>query len=277
MPVELTCGDRFGRTLTSSRLGRVDLTETAYEARERIPPHYHSSPQVCLVLSGGYEERYGHSALLGEPGAMLVHAAGDVHDNRFSEVGGRCLNVSLTDDLLGPDAPTPGRSRRVAAPWQIFRLLCATREPDDLSPLEVEEIVLGLLEDLATKPGVRAATSPSWLEDVRETVHHSFRQPPSLSDLATAAGVHRVHVSREFRRRFGCTLSQYLRQRRVEVASELLLSSSHSLGAITYAAGFTDQSHFTRVFAEQVGTTPGRFRARFRGDTRGAGRAGGGR
>lgn len=207
---------------------------------------------------------------------MLVHAAGDVHDNRFSDIGGRCLNVSLTDDLLGPHTPIPGRSRRVAAPWEIFRLLRATREPDDLSPLDVEEIVLGLLEDLATKPGVRAATSPPWLEQVRETVHHSFRHAPSHSDLATAAGVHPVHVSREFRRRFGCTLSQYLRQRRVEVATELLLSSGRSLGAITFAAGFTDQSHFTRVFAEHVGTTPGRFRARFRGDTRSAGPTGGG-
>lgn len=266
MPVELTCGARFGRTLASSRLGQVDLTETEYEAGERIPPHYHSSPQVCLVLAGGYEERYGRSALLGEPSAVLVHAPGDVHDNRFSEAGGRCLNVSLADGLLGPDAPTPGRSRRVAAPWQIFRLLRATREPDDLSPLEVEEIVLALLENLAARPGVRAATSPPWLEDVRERVHHSFRHPPSLSDLATAAGVHRVHVSREFHRRFGCTLSQYLRQRRVESAGELLLSSDRSLGAVAYACGFADQSHFTRVFSEHVGTTPGRFRKLFRDD-----------
>jgi AraC-like DNA-binding protein len=49
-------------------------------------------------------------------------------------------------------------------------------------------------------------------------------------------------------------------QRRVDVAKDLMLTTDSSLVEISLKCGFSDQSHFTRVFAKATGETPGRWR-----------------
>jgi AraC-like DNA-binding protein len=49
-------------------------------------------------------------------------------------------------------------------------------------------------------------------------------------------------------------------QRRVDAAKDLMLSTDTSLAEISLKCGFSDQSHFTKVFAEATGATPGRWR-----------------
>ncbi|WP_431309658.1 helix-turn-helix domain-containing protein [Bradyrhizobium iriomotense] len=51
-----------------------------------------------------------------------------------------------------------------------------------------------------------------------------------------------------------------LRQRRIEKAKSLLSNSRRSLVEIVNATGFCDQSHFTRVFSESTGNSPGAWR-----------------
>jgi AraC family transcriptional regulator len=52
-----------------------------------------------------------------------------------------------------------------------------------------------------------------------------------------------------------------VRQLRLDFACAQLTSGRHSLAAIAQAAGFADQSHFTRVFRRRMGLTPGAYRA----------------
>ena len=54
---------------------------------------------------------------------------------------------------------------------------------------------------------------------------------------------------------------EYIRQLRVEYACRQLSSSSTALAEIASAAGFSDQSHFSRTFKRQIGMTPSQYRA----------------
>src|SRR3546814_16535137 len=81
------------------------------------------------------------------------------------------------------------------------------------------------------------------------------------SDLETA-GVHPVHLAREFHRRFGCTVGHYIRQRRIEFACHRLTASRDPLSEIAVEAGFADQDHLTNTFRRLVGMPPARVRAR---------------
>ncbi len=83
---------------------------------------------------------------------------------------------------------------------------------------------------------------------------------PSLSEIAGAAGVHPVHLSREFRRFYACTVSDFMRKLRIEHASHLLADTETPLAEIAMICGFADQSHFSAVFKREVGLTPSRFR-----------------
>ncbi|WP_323183165.1 helix-turn-helix domain-containing protein [Paraburkholderia sp. CNPSo 3076] len=52
-----------------------------------------------------------------------------------------------------------------------------------------------------------------------------------------------------------------MRQLRLDFACTELTRGRLSLAAIAEAAGFADQSHFTRVFRRRMGLTPGAYRA----------------
>lgn len=272
MTMELTCGHEYGRSLCRRSAGGVTLSEAAYRPRSVIPPHYHGTVQLSLVLRGGYEERVGGTTLYCEPGVLLLHRPGSRHSDHFSEEGGRCLNVSLSDDLVGETQELDGGAER----WPSIRQGIPNRCAFDLRQLlwasdpppadDVHEIALTLVDRLVSGPALRApASPPPWLWRVREKVHEEFRRRPSLAELAEEAGVHRTHVARAFRRHFGCTVGDYVRRRRIESACRRLLEGTQDLGAVAYAAGFADQAHFTRDFRRLVGLTPGTFRRRFGG------------
>jgi AraC family transcriptional regulator len=55
-------------------------------------------------------------------------------------------------------------------------------------------------------------------------------------------------------------MSEYVRKLRVEQARRDLLATDQPLSTIALATGFTDQAHFSRVFKQLTGLTPGAFR-----------------
>jgi len=81
-----------------------------------------------------------------------------------------------------------------------------------------------------------------------------------MEHLAHEAGVHPVHVARVFRRHHGCTAASHVRRLRVAWAQEQLLRPGASLAAVALAAGFSDQSQFSRAFRQVVGVSPARWR-----------------
>lgn len=275
MTAEIPCGFHFGRELRTLRGEGFRLAEARYPAGSRVPPHVHARPQLCVVLNGGYQEEVGGSRLDVGASSVLFHPAGAVHADRFSDEGARCVNVELVPDALGAASEAvmrlerAGRVRHGPPRWLASKLMAELEIGDDLSPLSVAGFVSAALCDLARGEGPARgedADAPLWLESVRSRLEEEFRAYPSLSELAREAGVHRAHVARAFRRHFGCSVGEFVRQRRIQFARRELRDPDRSLSDVAYAAGFADQSHFTRTFRKLVGTTPGRYRERFSPD-----------
>ena len=80
-----------------------------------------------------------------------------------------------------------------------------------------------------------------------------------LETLAQAAGLSPFHLIRVFRKATGLTPHNWLVDRRVHLACDLLRAGMSATQAAAQC-GFSDQSHLTRVFKSQLGITPGRFR-----------------
>jgi AraC family transcriptional regulator len=100
------------------------------------------------------------------------------------------------------------------------------------------------------------------LKRATEYMAANLGEPICLADIAAATGLSRMHFAAQFRVATGMRPHEYLLQRRIERARELLLASRGPLVEIALDVGFKTQAHFTTVFARLVGETPNVWRQR---------------
>jgi len=102
------------------------------------------------------------------------------------------------------------------------------------------------------------------IELVKELIHSHLQEPLTLSALAKHVGMHPVYLAQAFRKVCGCTVGEYVRRLRIEFACRELTDPNNTISEIAAAAGFFDQSHFTRTFKRLLGVTPAEFRKQLR-------------
>jgi AraC-like DNA-binding protein len=81
-----------------------------------------------------------------------------------------------------------------------------------------------------------------------------------LQQIAAELDLSVSHFSRAFRISVGLPPHQWLIQRRVKAAKQLMSVRDLPLSEIAISAGFANQSHFTRVFSSTVGVSPAVWR-----------------
>lgn len=94
---------------------------------------------------------------------------------------------------------------------------------------------------------------------------------PTVSELAELCKISPRQLRRAFRTSHGCSVTEFLAQRRIETAKRRLYSRA-SLRDVAASLGYASQSSFTDAFHRATGTTPGEFRKRVIA-SRGSGRA----
>jgi hypothetical protein len=104
---------------------------------------------------------------------------------------------------------------------------------------------------------------PAWAKELKEMIQDQMDTNLSLSlkDLSKDLDINPSYLSREFSKYFdNLSYGAYIRKTRIEKAIELLDSPVYSLTEIAYLTGFSDQSHFTRIFKQQTGQTPSGYK-----------------
>ena len=82
----------------------------------------------------------------------------------------------------------------------------------------------------------------------------------TINDLAAAVSVSPAHLSRIFKQETGISVSEYIRQRKIDMAKNLLQFSNYELADIAAMLSYSSQSHFIQHFRSQMGMTPKVFR-----------------
>jgi transcriptional regulator GlxA family with amidase domain len=121
----------------------------------------------------------------------------------------------------------------------------------------------GANSDRSSSSGARVSRLSKWrLKRATEFMAANLAEPISLAEIAAATGLSRMHFAAQFRAATGLRPHEYLLQRRIERAQELLLNSRMPLVEIAFEVGFKTQAHFTTVFARVAGETPNVWRQR---------------
>ena len=109
---------------------------------------------------------------------------------------------------------------------------------------------------LKSKPGAKKKI-PAWAQELKETIQDHIDTSISLKEISKGLDINPSYLSREFSKYFeDLSFGEYIRKQRIEKAIELMRSSSRSLTEIAYLTGFSDQSHFTRIFKKHTGQSP---------------------
>lgn len=104
---------------------------------------------------------------------------------------------------------------------------------------------------------------PGWAKELKEVIQDQIDTNLSLSlkELSESLNVHPSYLSREFSKYFDdLSFGDYIRKLRIEKAIILLDDPNHTLSEIAYLTGFSDQSHFNRIFKKFTGKIPSEYR-----------------
>lgn len=102
---------------------------------------------------------------------------------------------------------------------------------------------------------------PAWARELKELIQDQIDTSLTLKELSKDLHIHPAYLSREFSKYFdNLSFGEYIRKHRIEKAVALLQTTDYSLTEIAYLTGFSDQSHFTRTFKQQLGKSPSAFK-----------------
>jgi AraC family transcriptional regulator len=260
-----------GEFINSRVVRGLPLAEAVYAPNLVLPKHSHPHACFCLILQGEYTESYGRTLLECKPLSVKFQPAGEVHSDLYGRDRVYSFIVELKSEWLTrtdaygfvDDGPMVFRGNSMA--WLMMRLRKEFHSADEEAPLAIEALMLELIATTSrNRKVILKENHLRWLQQAKEFLDDSFSQTVTLSAIAESVGVHPVYLAHSFRKHYQCSIGEYLRRRRVEFACHKISTSKDSLINIALAAGFSNQSHFSRIFKRVTGMSPSQYRAKSR-------------
>lgn len=127
----------------------------------------------------------------------------------------------------------------------------------------MQELLCWLFDRLLTREIVKHRpihrADAEHLDRVRAAVVADLSVPPQLPELANLAGMSVSKLTDLYKQVFGDSIYDYFQKVRMEEAAYLLGQPGHSVSEVGYQLGFSNLSHFSRLFEKHHGLKPKRF------------------
>ncbi|HEX9511351.1 MAG TPA: AraC family transcriptional regulator [Puia sp.] len=129
--------------------------------------------------------------------------------------------------------------------------------------IRVQELLYGLFSRLLHREDERQSpvnkADLASLYAIRTAIMADLNLPPRLSALAKKTGLSETKMKQLFRQVFGDTIYNYYQKARMEEAAFLIKKAGYSVSEAGYQLGFSNLSHFSRLFERHHGLTPKKY------------------
>lgn len=115
-----------------------------------------------------------------------------------------------------------------------------------------------MLRESAPHQPINSADAERLLQ-VHEQLLTDLSTPPVLRELAQQAAMSETKLKQLFKQTFGSSVYTYFQQARMKEAAFLLKQGQRSVAEVGYALGFSNLSHFSRLFEKHYGLNPKRY------------------
>lgn len=257
------------------------LVQEGWRPFEAFNWHCHSACELTLVQEAQGWRYVGDDVSQLESSDLVLLGGGLPHAWRVD--GSLYAVVAQFDARCLGEAPELTPLRRLLT--QAERGLCFYGDTRERAAVALQSLadqprterylgMLHLLHALSVSEEYRILASPQYapgavqgeqrLTRVLAHLHDHFRQPLSLASVAAVAGMSRAAFCRMFQRATGRTMLAYVHALRIGHACQKLKAETTTVATIAHEVGYQNLSHFHRQFRQHTGTTPHRYRTRWR-------------
>lgn len=150
---------------------------------------------------------------------------------------------------------------------KIIEQLCRINELGELSNfyyrIKVEELLHILFSKLLVRENLKLNTignsDVEKLFKVRAAIITDLGLPPNLKELKQISGMAEGKMKQLFKQMFGDTIYTYYQKERMQEAAFLIKQAGYTVSEAGYHLGFTNLSHFGRLFEKHYGVTPKKY------------------
>jgi AraC family transcriptional regulator len=257
-------GKFFGAARVQLCSGDFTVSAVTHANAREVPLHAHAHAFFSMLITGRYREWFGEEHWDARPLAMVLRPAQAEHRDEIGPDGALFLCVDIAPSYWNALADAGVCLQRRAfddrpmscVALRLLRELCEKRA--GWSGV-AESLVTELVAEYVADSHRVQRREPRWLRPALDRLH-SDPTNESLSAVAADLDLHPVHVARMFKRHLGVTVSQYLRELRLQRVARALLESRESLAELADDHGFADQSHLTREFSRATSWSPAKLR-----------------
>jgi len=246
------------------------------------PMHTHHEPEFVYCISGKiranvegivYEINEGEAICFN---SMIRHGF-EVNTSYAEQMVIEFGHAFIGEEfLLLKNANFTSRIYREGSPGaqtlaSIRNILCAKKSEKATSSLLIKSELYKLFVDLVEyRPSEDNDISiandlhdrdTSWkIDNAISLIHHRYNETIKVSDAALACGYSTGVFCSVFKKATGTSFHSYLNAYRIEKAKYILKSTVFPLEQIADSVGFADAKSFCRVFKQNIGMSPGKYR-----------------
>ncbi len=253
------------------------LFHLADNRHEEIPYHYHSFHKIIILLAGraGYAIEGERYAL--QPGDYVLVGRGSIHkpiveQNDFYERTILYISPEYLQVLSTPDCDLERCFRQAQETFRYVYHAGADRVRELFSLLEqaqqTEAFGAALLRQALftqlmvevnrlslTGGTVSAADGDSKIIAILQYLNTHLTEPLTIDELAARFYISKYHMMRRFRDETGYTIHNYITEKRLLLAQQLL-EQGLPLGETALRCGYQEYSTFSRAYKKQFGHSP---------------------
>ena len=253
---------------------------------EDYPIHWHTAIEIIMPVENYYTVIINKTKFVLKEGDILIIPPGELHELFAPPTGIRIIfqfDFSLISNLKGFNSILPVLGQP--------RLITSLNSPDIHKPMKnllldikseytstgnlVEAAIYSDIIRMFVLTGRNFMNAESLFPDVKvskqreyvekfnlifEYINNNFAEDITLDKISDVAGFSKFHFSRLFKQFTNISFYDYLNQKRVKEAENLLLNPNLSITDVAMQSGFSSISTFNRVFKNIKECTPTEFK-----------------
>jgi AraC-like DNA-binding protein len=134
---------------------------------------------------------------------------------------------------------------------------------DAVIQLQAAQILIKLAEMYETLHSSKRVKTVVYVNRALNFINTHYHENIKAQDIARHAGINKNYLQRRFKEGTGKTITEYLSEKRMEKAKQLLEKTDIPIADLCLYVGINSRQYFTAVFTNKMGMSPQKYRQSF--------------